>query len=86
MGYVNSSDVVKYVAWYWLRKERRIKNMEKKVFYKEEEPGVARCPGCGATFYEKDEREETDWGRKVCGHCGQKLDWTGVIKEKGEGI
>lgn len=58
--------------------------MERKVFC--EEPGIARCPGCGATFYKNNEKKETDWGRKTCGHCGQKLDWTEVIKEKEEGI
>ena len=34
------------------------------------------CPSCGAAFFENSAR----WGAEVCGHCGQKLDWTDVIQ------
>lgn len=34
------------------------------------------CPSCGAAFFEDSSR----WGSEICGHCGQKLDWSDVIQ------
>lgn len=51
--------------------------MEKKVIFKEDENGIARCPTCGATFY----KDGPNWGKERCGHCGQRLIWTNPEKE-----
>lgn len=38
---------------------------------------VVWCPSCGASF-----RPGTPhWGRDICGHCGQVLDWHEIINK-----
>ena len=34
-------------------------------------------PNCGANF----QLDSPNWGREVCGHCGQKLNWAKVSKD-----
>lgn len=34
------------------------------------------CPNCGANF----QLDSPNWGREICGHCRQKLNWAKVSK------